>query len=62
MASLGRVNAISTEDRRVIQEQWQKEIQLEFREKPLNPAVISIFLQVFLLYNAKNRGPSPTCV
>ena len=37
-----------------IAEKWHKEIQLEFREKPLNPAVISTFFQVFLLYNAKN--------
>ena len=29
-------------------------IQLEFREKPINPAVISTFLQVFLLCNTKN--------
>ena len=50
MATLGRfkgesVNAVSTEDRS--QAQRQKEIQLEFREKPLNPAVISTFLWVF---------------
>ena len=34
-------------------EQWHKEIQLEFRGKPLNPAVISTFLWVFLLYSVK---------
>ena len=33
--------APTTEGCSVSQEQWQKEIQLEFREKPLNPAFIS---------------------
>ena len=46
--------AVSTEDCSISQEQWQKEIQLEFREKPLNPDCLSTFLWVFLLYNAKN--------
>ena len=38
----------------VSQEQKQKEIPLEFREKPLNPAVITTFLRVILLYNTKD--------
>ena len=31
-------------------------MQQEFRGKPLNPAVISTFLRVFLLCNAKIEG------
>ena len=33
----------------VSQEQWQKEIQLECGEIPLNPVVISTFLRVVLI-------------
>ena len=46
--------AVSTEDCSVSQEKWQEEIQPDVREKSLNPTVISTFLRVFLLYNAKN--------
>ena len=38
---------VSTEDFSLSQEEQQKEIQLEFRGKPLNPAFISTFLWVF---------------
>ena len=49
MVNSSPVNVFSTEDCSVSQEQWQMEIQLEFREKPLpvNLVVISAFLRFF---------------
>ena len=40
----------------ISQEKWQKEIQLEFREKSLSPALISPSLRVpFLFYNGHHH-------
>ena len=61
LAQLIASYAVSTEDCSVSQEKWQKEIQLEFKEKPLNPALLVLYCGCFCCTRLRIEGHHHEC-